>query len=43
MWIVLILNLGGGKQYQKRYGFNNLKFENYSVKLMDSLQTMNEK
>lgn len=33
----------GFKQYQKRYGFNNLKFENYSVKLMDSLQTMNEK
>lgn len=33
----------GMKQYKKKYAFKNLKLENYSVKMIDSLQVVNEK
>ncbi|REC59313.1 hypothetical protein DRF65_26815 [Chryseobacterium pennae] len=33
----------GRKQYKKKYAFKNLKLENYSVKMIDSLQVVNDK
>lgn len=33
----------GMKQYKKKYAFKNLKLENYSVKMIDSLQVVNDK
>ncbi|WP_129057410.1 MULTISPECIES: hypothetical protein [unclassified Chryseobacterium] len=33
----------GMKQYKKKYAFKNLKLENYSVKMIDSLQIVSDK
>ncbi len=36
------LESSGFNQYRKKYNFNNLKLESHSVKMIDSLQSINE-